>query len=140
MEELRPSRPFDAVCAVMSLHHAALGPAFSAIARLLRPGGALLIAEFAWETYDERAAAWVAAHDPSAADPSVAGWRAERADLHTGAAMRAALAETFDLREELAGPYLARMLGSRDLETEEEAMIERGSLPPLGRRWIAAAG
>ena len=56
VEELEPEAPFDAVCAMMSLHHAALDPACEAIARLLRPGGHLFVTELSWERYDDRAA------------------------------------------------------------------------------------
>jgi SAM-dependent methyltransferase len=76
---------FDAVCAVMTLHHVELDPVLAAIGRLLQPGGRLLAYEFAWEAYEERAASWLARHDRSGADNSVTAWQLEHADLHTGA-------------------------------------------------------
>lgn len=136
VEELGSSQDFDAVCAVMSLHHAALRPAVAAIARLLRPGGRLLVYELAWEAYDERAAAWLAVRDPSGADNSVATWRDEHAELHTGAAIRAALTEAFALESDEPRPCLARLLGEHELERDEQASIDQGSLPPLGRLWV----
>jgi SAM-dependent methyltransferase len=129
---------FDAICAVMTLHHADLEAVLAKVAELLSPKGSLLIYDFAWETYDERAAGWVEAHDTSAIDNTVAGWHAEHAELHTGETMRAALVNRFVLRPTVPRPYLARMLRLLELESEEHALIENGSLPALGRHWIAA--
>src|SRR5881397_2757972 len=42
---------FDAVCAVMSLHHAELENVLPAVAALLRPRGLLFAYEFDWEAY-----------------------------------------------------------------------------------------
>jgi SAM-dependent methyltransferase len=128
---------FDAVCSVMSLHHADLEPAFTALTRVLRPMGQLFVYEFAWEAYDERAAAWLAERDTPEADNSVTGWNAEHAELHPANTIRAMIAETFDLESELERPYLARMLRSHDLEHEEQAMIEDNKLPALGRWYVA---
>lgn len=128
---------FEAVCAVMTLHHLQLDPVLAAIARLLRPGCPLLAYEFAWEAYDEHAASWLARHDRSDADHSVTGWRLEHEDLHTGATLRSRLGEVFDLREETPRPYLARMLGDYGLEEQEQALIDEGALPALGRWFVA---
>jgi SAM-dependent methyltransferase len=122
----------------MSLHHAELEPVLAAIARLLTPGGLLFAYELEWESYDERAAAWLAEHDPSDADNSVSAWQVEHTDLNTGAATRAALEGFFDVRSDLPRPYLARMLGMRDREAEEQALIADGSLPALGRWYVAS--
>jgi SAM-dependent methyltransferase len=123
---------FDAVCAVMALHHADLGPVLAAIVRLLHPGGRLLAAEFAWERYDERAASWVAARDDSRANNSVEAWRLEHADLHTSSTIRSALDDAFPSRRETESPYLACMLGRPELKAEEQALITAGELPALG--------
>ncbi len=138
VEEVGRIGSFDAVCAVMTLHHAELEPALRAISRLLRPGGRVFVYEVAWEAYDERAASWLRAHDPSESDYSVSGWRLEHRDLHTGAALRSSISAALDLGSETARPYLARMLGDRDLEEEEQAMIAAAALPALGR-WYRAA-
>jgi SAM-dependent methyltransferase len=122
---------FDAVCAVMALHHAELEPVLAAIARLLRPGGLVFVSEFSWEAYDERAAAWVEEHDP-ARDASVAAWREEHDELHPGERVRTALDEAFERRTLAARPYLAAMLGRPDLEREEIAAVERDRLPAIG--------
>ena len=137
VEEAGALGHFDAACAVMSLHHSDLDAVLSAIAGLLRPRGHLFVNEFAWETYDHRAAAWLARHDSSDADNSVAAWEVEHAGLHTDLTMRAALAGTFTLVDEGPKPYLARMLRKHDLEHEEERMIDEGSLPAIGRCYVA---
>lgn len=128
---------FDAVCAIMSLHHADLAAALSAIVRLLRSGGRLFAYEFAWEEYDQRAAAWLTRHDPSDADHSVAGWELEHAELHTNATIHSALTSTFDFVSSRPRPYLARMLGVHELEQEEHVLIDSGALPALGRCYVA---
>jgi SAM-dependent methyltransferase len=136
LEELDSLEPFDAACAVMSLHHADLDRVVPSIARLLRPGGRFYVFEFAWETYDERAATWAQAHDGSGSDRSVAAWMTEHADLHTGSAVHAALGKAFDLDLEESRPYLARMLGAPELEGEERREVAAGRLPAVGRLWI----
>ena len=128
---------FDAVCSVMALHHADLEPVLESIGGLLRPGGLVLVSEFSWDEYDERAAAWVAEHDP-ARDASVAAWRDEHEGLHPGERVRAALDEAFERRSLTNRPYLAPMLGRHDLERAELAAIERGELPAIGW-WYAGA-
>jgi SAM-dependent methyltransferase len=137
VEDIGPIGQFDAICAVMVLHHANLDDVVPAIRRLLVPAGQLFVYEFAWELYDERAACWLAVHDSSDADNSVTGWRVEHGDLHTGATVRSKLASAFDLNEETERPYLARMLGKDELEPEEQAMIAEGALPALGRWYFA---
>jgi SAM-dependent methyltransferase len=139
VEQLESAGRFDAVCAVMALHHAHLGDVVAQISRLLRPKGQLFVYEFAWETYDERAASWLAKHDRSSADNSVAGWHREHGDLHTSAAIRTGLANAFNLQHESAHPYLARMLGRHEVEPEEQALIDEGALPPLGRWYLGEA-
>ena len=128
---------FDAVCAVTSLHHADLERVLPAMAELLRPGGLVVVSEFSWEAYDERAATWVAEHDP-ARDGSVAAWRQEHDELHTGERVRAALDETFDRRSLATRPYLAPMLRRPDLEREELAAVERDRLPAVGWWYVGA--
>jgi 2-polyprenyl-3-methyl-5-hydroxy-6-metoxy-1,4-benzoquinol methylase len=81
---------FDAVTAVMALHHAGLDAMTSALARLLRPDGRLFVYDFDWDAYDDRAAAWLARHDSSDADNSVAGWRREHGGLHPRATIQGA--------------------------------------------------
>jgi SAM-dependent methyltransferase len=127
---------FDAVCAVMALHHAELEPTLAAIERLLRPGGRLFVDEFSWEAYDERSAGWVAEHG----EPRPLGeWRDEHGDLHRGARVRAALDTAFQQLSVTERPYLARMLGKDDLQLEEQRLIDDGALPAIGWWYVAAA-
>ena len=138
VEDLEPLEPFDAACALMSLHHAELDSAVPSIARLLRPHGRLYVYELAWEAYDERAEAWLQAHGRSDADHTVDGWMSEHSDLHTSAAVHAALRKAFDLHSDEPRPYLARMLDAPALEGEEQREIAAGRLPALGRLWTGA--
>jgi len=128
---------FDAACSVMALHHADLEPVLESIAGLLRAGGLVLVSEFSWDAYDERAAAWVAEHD-TARDGSVAAWHDEHEGLHPGGRVRSALDEAFERRSLTNRPYLAPMVSRPDLERGELAAIERGELPAIGW-WYAGA-
>ena len=132
VEDFSPLDKFDAICAVMALHHAELRSVLAAIRRLLRPGGRVFVYDFAWERFDESAAAWLAAHDPSDADNSVSAWHLEHRHLHTGSKIRSALGDFFGGCSETQRPYLARMLGNHALEREEETMIAQGELVALG--------
>lgn len=140
VEESASLGHFDAACAVMSLHHARLDAVIDAIARCLYPGGRLFVYDFAWEDYDDRSASWLDVRDRSHTDNSVTAWRVEHADLHTGDAIHQALRRAFELRGETSRPYLARMLGRHELEHEEQAAIAEGTLPALGRWYVASAG
>jgi len=126
VEDVTSIGRFDAACSVMALHHSDLEPVLATIALLLRPGGRFFVSEFSWEGYDERAAAWVAAHGGSTA---VEDWRAGPGDLHTGAVVQAALAEAFAPLSLTERPYLARMVGEPALEREEQRLLEEGALP-----------
>jgi len=76
--------PFDAVVASLSLHHVAdLGSVLDKLVGLLRPGGALILNEHAWDRLD----------------PMTPEWEEEHAGLHGYDAMRSALDRRF--QEEL---------------------------------------
>jgi 2-polyprenyl-3-methyl-5-hydroxy-6-metoxy-1,4-benzoquinol methylase len=128
---------FDAITAVMALHHCALEATIGGIVELLRPGGILLVYDFGWERYDDRAADWLAEQEPADASNSVEAWKREHGDLHTGAAVLDALAERFPSVESRGSPYLARMIDRTDLEVGEQAAIERGGVPAIGLRCVA---
>ena len=138
VEQVRGLGEFDAVVAVMALHHAKLDVVTSAVTALLRPHGRLFVYDLEWDAYDDRAAGWLAEHDSSDADNSVAGWRREHSDLHTGTAIRNALKARFAPVLATRRPYLARMLARRDLEAREHALIDARMLPALGF-WVIAA-
>lgn len=123
---------FDAITAVMALHHAELGAVVPLLVRLLRPHGRLFVYEFGWDCYDERAAEWLTGHDPSDADNSMAGWWREHGALHSIPTIRRALSARFEPTLQIPRPYLARMLGQPDLEAEEHALVDAELLPALG--------
>jgi SAM-dependent methyltransferase len=129
LEDFHPKTRFDAGVASLSLHHVEdLGAAVEKIAGLLEPAGRLVLDEFAWERYDERAARWLG-------EP-MAEWREEHDGLHTGAALLGALERRFDrIRLEWV-PYLARMEGDAEAEADEARAIAEGELDPIGFRWI----
>jgi SAM-dependent methyltransferase len=128
---------FDAITATMSLHHAELPDVLQAINGHLRQDGRLFVSEFAWDAYDQRAAAWLADHDLSDTDNSIAGWQREHSQLHPWATVRAALSNCFTPTLEVDHPYLARMLRRRDLEADEHALIDAQLLPAIGVWYVA---
>lgn len=128
---------FDAITAIMSLHHAELDAVVRALAELLRPGGRLFMYEFSWDAYDGRAAAWLTTHDSPEADNSVAAWRREHEGLHTGTVIKDAIFARLEPVHEVGRPYLARMLARDDLEAVEHALTDARMLPALGF-WVIA--
>ncbi len=121
--------PFDAALFTRSLHHMEpLGVALDHARGLLRPGGVLLLEEFAWETLDRETARWIvemfavceAAEvvrepwlDGEDVDAFLARWRREYGEehrLHTGETLRAAVRERFTLTEVASVEYLYRYL------------------------------
>ncbi|MBK8101550.1 MAG: class I SAM-dependent methyltransferase [Planctomycetes bacterium] len=160
-----PDGPFDAVLFTRSLHHVDdLADGLAAAARRLAPAGVVLVEDWAWEVMDEPLLAFCARLAAAARSlggevdddwqPGAAGlaaWQHEHGDhgLHTGAsidaALRQRLANVGASAEPYAYRYLARYLahvpGSEQavasLLTAERAAISAGSIPALGRRWIA---
>jgi SAM-dependent methyltransferase len=133
---------FDAAVAVLSLHHIEpLGVSCERLARLLRPGGRVVVDELDVERFDERAAAWwVSQRTASGGDvPHDHGSMVAelRRHLHTLAEVRAALRSHFDVGEGVPGPYLYRWELHPALRAVEEAAIARGDLPATGARFIA---
>lgn len=128
---------FDAITAVMALHHAELDGVVPALTRLLRPHGRLFVYDFGWDRYDERAARWLADHDRSDADNSIAGWWREHGEFHTIPTITQALSARFEPTLQVPRPYLARMLSRPDLEAAEHALIDVQLLPPIGHWYIA---
>jgi hypothetical protein len=60
IEEFSDAEPFDHVVASLSLHHVEdLGRALDKVVDSLRPGGTLVVVEFAWDRIDEATAEWV---------------------------------------------------------------------------------
>lgn len=77
-EQYEPPRPVDAIVASRSLHHVAdVDDVLDRVAAALRPGGVIVVAEWAWERFDEATARWCFARlRPSPADEP--GWLERR--------------------------------------------------------------
>jgi len=130
LEDLADPGPFDAVVANRSLHHIHdLAAAVEKIARLLAPGGRLLLHEHAWDVVDEPTQRWYREHGGSSAD-----WRADHAGLHSSEAMLAALAPRFAEVSLAWTPYLHGELG---MEPDLEQMaIESGAIRATGFLYV----
>jgi SAM-dependent methyltransferase len=121
LEEFAGRGPFDAVLANRALHHIPdLAGALDRVARLLRPGGRLIVREHAWERMDERTARWyleqLAVIDPAAptsVESCLADWNADHTGLHGYEEMRAELDQRFNERFFAWTPYLYAELGAR---------------------------
>jgi SAM-dependent methyltransferase len=139
LEEFADTAPFDAVVAILALHHITdLSEALGHIERLLRPGGALILREHAWDRIDERTAAWYlerrTAGDraaPAGLEAWLAEWDAGHADLHGYAALRQELDARFTERFFAWTPYLYGELSAVS-EHEEQASIDAGVIQALG--------
>jgi SAM-dependent methyltransferase len=135
--------PFDAVVAVLSLHHVReLDAGLDRIHALLRPGGLLAVEEFAWDLADEATFDWLLeqrrAHGhagPGTRAELAAEWRAEHLGLHGYEALRRELDARFEERTFTREPHLHREVGGREAEVLERALIESGTIRALGFRW-----
>jgi two-component system, OmpR family, response regulator MprA len=137
LEEFEASAPFDAVVASLSLHHIAdVEAAVGKVAAMLVPEGRFVVNEFAWERLDRRAAGWAADRIGGEARDLAAQWEREHRDLHTGAAVLAALERRFDRLRFGWVPYIARMLRQPEAEADEARAIAAGEVGPVGFRWI----
>lgn len=166
----RGEAPFDAILFTRSLHHVSPLDAAVACARaLVRPRGVVLVEDFAYADADERAVAWLfetldllertpawrAPSDGLAAallrdGPRLELWQREHDhDLHSAAAMTAALAAALALERADPAPYLYRYLvpcleatprGAAVLArvmAHERKLIAAATLPAIGRRFVA---
>jgi SAM-dependent methyltransferase len=148
LEEFSDPGPFDAVVANLSLHHIPdLPAALAKIARLLRPGGRLILNEHAWDRLDEPTARWYVeqraaapAHDHArehgTVDQCLAEWTADHAGLHGSEAMRSELDQRFEELVFTWTPYLNRELGDAVDEQAERALIEAGAIQATGFRYV----
>lgn len=129
LEDLADPGPFAAVVANRSLHHIHdLPAAVAKIARLLSPGGRLLLHEHAWDVVDEPTLRWYHAHGGRG------DWRADHAGLHSSEAMLAELAPWLAQLSLEWTPYLGDELG---LEPEvERAAIESGAIRATGFLYV----
>jgi SAM-dependent methyltransferase len=144
LEEFAGSGPFDAVVANRALHHIPdLVGALDKVARLLRPGGRLIVHEHAWERMDEPTARWYLEHrttiDPAAprsVESCLAEWTADHTGLHGHEEMRAALDQRFKERFFAWTPYLYAELGGAEVEQEERNLLEAGEIQAIGFNYV----
>jgi SAM-dependent methyltransferase len=136
-----PAAGFDAAVAVLSMHHVEpLRESCRVLARVVRPGGILVLDEFDVERYDETAARWWLARRERQGDqpPAAELVPALRAHLHTVSTLRDVLSEWFELEEPVRGPYLYRWDLPPGLRAAEEDEIAAGRLPATGARLIGS--
>ncbi|MGX7671596.1 class I SAM-dependent methyltransferase [Plantactinospora sp. DSM 117369] len=169
LADYRDEHPFDVVLCSLSLHHMAdLAGAVRRAWSLLRPGGTLVVDEFAWERADAATAGWY--HDLAAVlgaagrlgpDPDAAPVEAPHAHwverhrdayrLHPGVAVSTEIATLFDIQQTVRVPYLHRYLADRldddadglalftTLRQIERLRVADGGLAPVGLRLLARA-
>jgi SAM-dependent methyltransferase len=133
---------FRAAVAITSLHHVEpLEESLAHLARLLEPGGVLVVDEFDVAAFDERAAGWwlrqraaLGATEGASAEQLVGE---HRAHLHPLGRIVAALERDFRLGLPLYGPYLYRWDLGEELRGDEEDAIARGEIPAVGARLLA---
>jgi SAM-dependent methyltransferase len=138
-----PPASFDAAVAITSLHHVEpLDESLTRLARLLEPGGALVVDEFDVAAFDERAAAWwlrqrraLGAAEHASADELVGE---HRAHLHPLERIIAALEPHFEGRHAALRP-LPLSLGPRRVPPPPGRRRDRTRRDPRSRRTTARA-
>jgi SAM-dependent methyltransferase len=158
-EHYEPRRPVDAVVASRSLHHVD-DPAEVArrVAAALRPGGSLVVVEWAWERFDEQTAHWCferlppaqAGEDQSWLQRRHAGWVASGEPwdayftswaashgIHPAERILGELDERFQRTSCEYAPYFFADLGDI-AEADEQAAIHAGEIRATGIRYVGA--
>lgn len=150
LEEFSDEGPYDTVVASVALHHVeALDTAFDKLAALLRPGGMLVLEEFAKERFTGPTAEWYfhqrLAHEalgyddhpvPADFDTFLDTWQEEHADLHSSGEIRAELEARFEQTVFSWGPYLYDYWLHDSLEPLERELIDGGAIQPTGFRYV----
>jgi SAM-dependent methyltransferase len=130
LEEFRSTATFDAAVAVRSLHHLSDATlALDNLFALLRPGGRLVVFEFAVEHVDDTARQWLA--DEGVPPPVSESGVDEVIPLSE---LRAELERRFEILASEPTTYLAREAGREQLVEKEEAALRAGTLKPAGIR------
>jgi SAM-dependent methyltransferase len=153
LEEIDDEPPFDAVVMSMTLHHVAdLGVALDKVVELLRPGGLLVLDDFAHDRLDETTADWfygqrralAAARGtsaPSSLDAFRREWEEEHVGLHGYDAMRAAVDERFRERGFSWEPFLYRFLEDAvAAESLERTLVDADAIRAIGFRYVGTPG
>jgi 2-polyprenyl-3-methyl-5-hydroxy-6-metoxy-1,4-benzoquinol methylase len=137
-----PEASFDAAVAIVSLHHVEpLEESCARLARLVRPGGVLIVDELDLDRLDSRATEWRAAqlrfagtedaHDPDQVLEMM------RAHIHPLRAVCAALDSAgFAVGEPVRGTYLYRWHVPVETRALEERLVGEGRLPAVGARMV----
>ena len=143
--------PYDAVVAQLSLHHIGdLAAAFAKIHRLLRPGGVLVVDEWAEDRFlDEATMRWyyhqrqarAAAGQPDTAPATTfaewqRGWVAGHRGQHGFGALHGELMRHFRERLLTWGPYLYCYELDEALQPLEQKLIAQGAIQATGFRWV----
>ncbi|HEX6527725.1 MAG TPA: class I SAM-dependent methyltransferase [Streptosporangiaceae bacterium] len=160
-EQYPVPKPVDAIVACTSLHHVAdLDAALDRVAAMLIPGGAVVIVEWAWESFDEQTAQWcfdrLARGQTETSeedrgwlhnhwdrfeasglswDAYHAGWASEEG-LHRGERIVAGLDARFIRGSCETGPYFFADLDGVTF-ADERAAIDVGLIRPTGIRYLA---
>lgn len=147
LEDLEETELFDAVVGGYSLHHVRdLETGLDKVVRLLRPGGVLVVDEFAWDRLDETTLDWLygqrralaaAGHGeaPASHDELRREWETEHRGLHGFAALREGIDARFEERAFAWTPFLHRLVGGVATEVLEQALIDAGAIQALGFRY-----
>jgi SAM-dependent methyltransferase len=155
--------PFDYIVGILALHHIHdLGAAVDKIARMLKPEGALVLAEFGWDRFDEATARWCLERLPPARSEDDVGWLqrccgewaaaiaageelaiadhcrhwAGEEGLHSSAAMVTELERRFRAQLFEWVPYLYPDLDEETSADVEQAAIEAGAITATGFRYV----
>jgi SAM-dependent methyltransferase len=145
LEDFAEPGPFDAAVASRSLHHVAdLAIALDKVARLLRPGGVLVLDEFAKERLEGPTAEWyherrraLAESGGKEAPPSFeACLRNEYTDVHAFEELRRELDRRFAERLLTWVPYLHAELEGVVSEELERELIAAGAIQATGVRYV----
>jgi SAM-dependent methyltransferase len=157
-EQYEPPEPVHAIVASRSLHHVAdLADVLDRVTAALRPGGAIIVVEWARERCDEHTAQWcfARADTPAASEPGwlqrrrdewaasgqsweeyFEGW-ARREHLHTGDRIVHELDRRFDRKLCDYGAYFFADLAGI-AEADEQAAIDAGEIRATRIRYVGA--
>lgn len=148
LEELETRDRFDAVVAAASLHHLHdLPAALEKIGGLLRPGGVLIVDDYAKERVDRPTAEWYYERRqavaraggrtaPASYDDCLREWREDESEIHTYATMRAELDPRFRERFFAWVPHLYLELGEAASKEAEQDLIDAGAIQATGFRYV----
>lgn len=160
-ERYHPLPQVDALIASTSLHHVAdLGLVLDEVVSALRPGGTVVVIEWASERFDEATAQWcfarLAPPDPdgergwlyarreewvASGQPwhtYLAGWVKDN-KLHPGETILSGLDARFKCLSSTYGPYFFPDLADI-AEADEQTAIDDGQIQATGIRYVARLG